>query len=166
MHSDAFTAWLANLKQISTGPFDREGPLPKEPMVTHGSDAVWIESEVTGTPSRIGVLLGTPARTMDFYLQEIPVGGSSDMQRHIHESVHCVIEGRGYSEIGAQERLEWGPGDLVYTPPWVWHRHYNTGEDVVRMILVENSPLLDHLGLNRRTSAGLVTYEELEQGDA
>jgi mannose-6-phosphate isomerase-like protein (cupin superfamily) len=160
-----FQAWLAGLKRISTGPFDREGELPPEPMVFRGDDARWIESDVTGTPSRIGVLLDTPARTMDFYLQEIPAGGSSDMQRHIHESVHCVISGAGYSEIGPV-RVEWGPGDFVYTPPWVWHRHYNPGDEPVRMILVENSPLLDHLGLNRRTSAGLVTYDELDLGEA
>lgn len=84
------------------------------------------------------------------------------MQRHLHESVHCVIEGTGYSEIGPTTH-DWGPGDFVYTPPWIWHRHYNTGSDTARMILVENSPLLDQLGLNRRDSLGLVTYAEAER---
>jgi quercetin dioxygenase-like cupin family protein len=159
--SAAFQAWMKNIREVSTGPFDREGPMPAESPVTRSSDAVWLESEALGTPSRIGVLLGQPARTIELFLQEIPVGGSSDLQRHIHESVHCVIAGRGYSEIGPG-RYEWGPGDFVYTPPWKWHRHYNTGDEVVRMILVENSAILDHLGLNRRDSAGLLTYEELQ----
>jgi gentisate 1,2-dioxygenase len=68
-----------------------------------------------------------------------------------------VIEGEGYSEIGAETR-RWRTGDLIYTPPWVWHRHYNDRERPVRMLLVENSRLLGVLGLNERESAGEVSY--------
>jgi len=49
-------------------------------------------------------------------------------------------------------------GNLIYTPPWVWHRHYNDGAERVRMLLVENSPLIDALGLGERESAGEVSY--------
>lgn len=161
MNTPAFQAWMDNFRKTTAKPFDRESDLPAEPVVTRSQDAVWLESAVTGTPSRIGVLLEQPARTFEIYLQEIGVGGSSDMQRHVHESVHCVIAGSGYSEIGPG-RYDWGSGDFVYTPPFVWHRHYNTGDDVVRMILVENSAILGFLGLNRRDSAGLLTYEQLQ----
>jgi gentisate 1,2-dioxygenase len=40
----------------------------------------------------------------------------------------------------------------------VWHRHYNDGAERVRMLLVENSPLIDALGLGERESAGEVSY--------
>ncbi|WP_237394530.1 cupin domain-containing protein [Mycobacterium paraintracellulare] len=162
MDTPAFQQWMQRFRATITGPFDREGEPPAEPMVTHSDDAVWLESDITGTPSRIGVLLDQPAHTFELYLQEIGVNGSSDMQRHVHESVHCVISGSGYSEIGSR-RYEWGPGDFVYTPPFMWHRHYNAGDEVVRMILVENSAVLGFLGLNRRDSAGLVTYGELQE---
>lgn len=152
-------AFLEELKRMKAADPDRDLP---EGLVVRFAEAEWIGPEVTGNPSRIGVLLRIPARSMEFYLQEIPPGGSSDLQRHAHESVHIVLEGEGYSEIG-ERRVEWGPGSFVYTPPWAWHRHYNTGNSTVRMILVENSRLLSHLGLNRRESAGLLSYEEFKR---
>lgn len=151
--------YLENLKKVVE--FDPESNLP-EGLVVHPEQAEWIGEEVTHNPSSIGVMLDVPARSMEFILQEIPPGASSDLQRHLHESVHYVIEGSGYSEIGP-ETVEWGTGDFVYTPVWVWHRHYNNGENTVKMLLIENSRLLEPLGLNRRESAGLISYEELRE---
>lgn len=128
-------------------------------LVTHPESARWLDPAVTGNPARIGHLADVPARTMTFYRQELPPRAAGDLQRHAHESVHCVLEGSGYSEIGP-EVVRWAAGDLVYTPPWVWHRHYNDGAEPVRMLLVENSPLVEALGLFARESAGEVSYAE------
>ena len=136
--------------------FDPERSLP-DSLVTGPDSAHWLEEKITGNPCRVGVLADVPAKSMEFYLQEIPAGTATDLQRHLHESVHCVVAGSGYSEIGAQT-LRWTEGDFVYTPPWVWHRHYNDGPTIVRMILVENSRSLDSLGINRRESAGNIPY--------
>jgi gentisate 1,2-dioxygenase len=130
-----------------------------ERLVHSETDAHWLDPALTGNPSRIGVLVEVPARTMEFYAQEIPAQSAGDLQRHRHESVHYVIEGTGYSEIGPRT-VRWQRGDLIYTPPWVWHRHYNDGGTRVRMLLVENSRLLAALGLNERESAGEVTYQQ------
>jgi gentisate 1,2-dioxygenase len=100
---------------------------------------------------------------MEFYVQELDPGTAGDLQRHRHESVHFVIEGDGYSEIGPRTE-RWSAGDLIYTPPWVWHRHYNDGATTVRMLLVENSRLLAGLGLGERESAGEVSYEQHRDG--
>lgn len=151
--------FFEKMKRMKSADPDRELPAG---LVVRFDEAQWVGPEITGNPSRIGVLCGIPAKTMEFYLQEIPPGGASDLQRHAHESVHIVLEGQGYSEIGEQ-RVEWTSGSFVYTPPWAWHRHYNTGSSAVRMVLVENSRLLDHLGLSRRESAGSVTYEEFKR---
>lgn len=151
-----FETWLNKLQQMKH--FDPEQELP-ESLVTTRQQAQWLGPEITGNPTKIGVMLDVPARSMEFYIQEMPVGTASDLQRHLHESVHCVITGAGYSEIGSAT-VEWRAGDFVYTPPWVWHRHYNTGVIAVRMILVENSKLLDHLGVNNRESLGNVTYRD------
>ncbi len=105
-------------------------------------------------------MLDIPSSTLECALQEIPTCGSSDLQRHTHESVHYVIEGDGYSEIGSAT-IPWSTGDFIYTPVWVWHRHYNTGAGAVRMLLVENSRLLETMGVARRESAGLIRYAEL-----
>jgi quercetin dioxygenase-like cupin family protein len=161
--SDAhFEEWMESLKVMKDPRPDERLP---ESLVTRPDSARWFGPEVTGNPSRLGILLDVPARTMEFILQEIPEGASSDLQRHPHESVHCVTEGSGYSEIGVQT-VEWEAGDLIYTPPNAWHRHYNSGTGTVRMLLVENSRLLEGMGLNRRESAGNISYDEFRgQGD-
>jgi quercetin dioxygenase-like cupin family protein len=154
----AFDAWLqeaAEMKHVNP-----EASMP-ERLVHSETDAHWLDPALTGNPSRIGVLVEVPARTMEFYAQEIPAQSAGDLQRHRHESVHYVIEGTGYSEIGPRT-VRWQRGDLIYTPPWVWHRHYNDSELPVRMLLVENSRLLAALGLNERESAGEISYAEHE----
>ena len=130
----------------------------EDAFVVGPSAASWLDPAHTGNPSRIGVLDDVPSRTMRFYLQELQPGTASDLQRHRHESVHYVVEGEGRSEIGPRT-VRWSRGDLVYTPPWVWHRHYNDGSQTVRMLLVENSRLLEALGLSERESAGEISYE-------
>lgn len=152
----AFDAWLQEAAEIKHP--DPEAAMP-ERLVHSESDAHWLDPAMTGNPSRIGVLLEVPAKTMEFYTQEIPAHTAGDLQRHRHESVHYVIEGEGYSEIGPRT-VRWQRGDLVYTPPWVWHRHYNDSDVPVRMLLVENSRLLAALGLNERESAGETSYAD------
>lgn len=152
-------AFVGRLRKIAN--YDPESDLP-EGLVTRSNQAHWLDERVTHNPGRIGLMLDIPAKTLEFALQEIPPGGTSDMQRHTHESVHYVIEGEGYSEIGP-ETVRWTTGDFVYTPVWVWHRHYNTGPGSVRMLLVENSRLLETLGLARRETAGLIAYADLKE---
>jgi quercetin dioxygenase-like cupin family protein len=148
--------YMSKLREMMD--FHPDTTLP-EHLVVGPDDAHWIGPEIIHNPSRLGILVDCPAKTMAFVLQEIPAHEATDLQRHPHESVHYVTEGSGYSEIG-ERTVTWKAGDLVYTPPWAWHRHYNDADDDVRMLLIENSGLLDHLGLNRRESAGLVTYAE------
>ncbi len=130
-------------------------------LVTHSSQAHWIGEEVTHNPGRIGLMLDVPASTLEFALQELPPGGTSDLQRHTHESVHFVIEGSGYSEIGGRTEA-WSAGDFIFTPVWVWHRHYNTGPGTAKMLLVENSRLTEAMGVARRETKGLVRYDEMD----
>lgn len=128
-------------------------------LVVRGSDVPWYSPKGTN-PSRLGPVLGLPVRSFEIFMQEMPPGGTSDMQQHHHEAVHCVLSGHGFSEIGGKT-VEWEAGDFIAVPPMEWHRHYNSSSTApVRMLLVENSKLLEALGLNYRASAGLVTHEE------
>ncbi len=152
-----FEEWLERARRAKC--YEPEAELPAG-LVSSDTDADWLDPKMTGNPSRIGVLLKVPAKTMEFYVQELPPATAGDMQRHAHESVHYVIEGSGYSEIGDQT-LRWRSGDLIYTPPWVWHRHYNDSHtDTVKMLLVENSRLLELLGLHQRETVGEVSRAE------
>ena len=82
------------------------------------------------------------------------------MQRHYHETVHYVISGRGHSDV-EDDTEAWAAGDFIYTPPWTWHRHYNdSADDPVEFLTIENSRLLQALGVSRRQSAGLATVAE------
>lgn len=137
-------------------------PLPRpatEQLVIKEADLVWFESK--DNPTRLAPVLRAPMRSFELFLQDFAPGQTSDMQRHHHEAVHYVISGSGYSEIG-DSRYDWGPGDFVCVPPMMWHRHYNASEtEPARMLLVENSRLLESLGLNFRESVGLRTFAEL-----
>jgi gentisate 1,2-dioxygenase len=152
----AFDAWLEQTAQMKH--VDPEATMP-DVLVHSSTEAHWLDPAMTGNPSRIGVLPEVPSATMEFYVQELEPGTAGDLQRHRHESVHFVIDGEGYSEIGPRTE-RWTAGDLIYTPPWVWHRHYNDGPRRARMLLVENSRLLAALGLNERESAGEISYAE------
>jgi gentisate 1,2-dioxygenase len=139
-------------------------PLPRgnddTRMVIRGDELEWYTPAGTN-PSHLAPVLGTPMRSFELFVQEIPPGMTSDMQQHHHEAVHCVLSGEGYSEIG-EKTWQWKGGDFVCVPPMEWHRHYNaSATEPVRMLLVENTRLLHALGLNYRTSAGFLTYEEL-----
>jgi quercetin dioxygenase-like cupin family protein len=146
-------------------------PLPRPPddpdLVVHEKDLIWYEP--ADNPARLAPVLGTSIRSFEMFLQEFVPGGSSDMQRHHHEAVHYVLAGHGYSEIG-DSRHDWAQGDFVCVPPMMWHRHYNGSEtESVRMLIIENSKILEALGMNFRDSAGLMTWDELQRklgGDA
>lgn len=93
------------------------------------------------------------------FLQKIPGGEGSDLHRHVHESVHFVRYGSGWSEIGDQ-RVRWSAGDFVYTPPWIWHRHYADEGPDVEMIVIENSRLLAALDATQRESMGNTSFAD------
>jgi quercetin dioxygenase-like cupin family protein len=138
-------------------------PLPREvaqhDLVVHEKDLEWFAPPEN--PARLAPVLGSPMKSFELFLQEYGPGGTSDMQRHHHEAVHYVISGIGHSEIG-QGSYPWAKGDFVCVPPMAWHRHYNDSDtEPVRMLLIENTRLLESLGLNFRESAGMKTLADL-----
>ncbi len=149
-------AFFGKLKQIAN--YDPERVMP-ERLEVHSEEAHWIGEDITHNPGRIGCLPALPAKAIEVFLQEIPQGGTSDLQRHSLETIHFVQQGEGRSEIGPRV-VAWRAGSFVYTPPWVWHRHYNEGPGMVKMLTIEASRLMDSLALGRRESAGLVSYAE------
>ncbi|GBD18731.1 hypothetical protein HRbin27_01230 [bacterium HR27] len=156
MAEGALQRYLDRLHRMKASNPDRDLP---SPLVISEEDAIWLDAAITGNPTRIGVLPQLPTNTLEIFLQEIPPGSATDLQRHAHETVHIVVSGSGYSEIG-EATVQWQAGCFIYTPPWAWHRHYNTSQETVRMIGVENSRLLEQLGVARRESLGNITYAE------
>jgi quercetin dioxygenase-like cupin family protein len=130
------------------------------PLVVHADELQPLPAGEVHNPSALSVVGGLPTTTFELFRQEIPVGLSSDMQRHHHETVHFVISGEGHSEI-EDDTVAWSTGAFIYTPPWTWHRHHNDSPDApVQFLTIENSRLLGLLGVNRRQSAGMVSMAE------
>ena len=135
-------------------------PGTARPLVVHADELEQLPAGQVHNPSVLSIAGALPTATFELFRQTIPAGLSTDMQRHHHETVHFVIGGDGYSEI-EDETVTWSTGDFVYTPPWTWHRHYNSSaDDPVEFLTIENSRLLETLGLGRRQSAGLATVAE------
>ena len=139
---------------------ERVVPGAGRPLVVHADELEPLPANEVHNPSALAIAGTLPTTTFEIFRQVIPAGASSDMQRHHHETVHFVISGAGHSEI-EDETVSWAQGDFVYTPPWTWHRHYNdSAEDVVEFLTIENSRLVELLGLTRRQSAGLASMDE------
>ena len=139
---------------------DTVRPGTQRPLVVHASELEPLPANEVHNPSELAIAGTLPTTTFEIFRQRIPAGESSDMQRHHHETVHFVIAGQGHSEI-EDETVTWACGDFVYTPPWTWHRHYNdSADEPVDFLTIENSRLVETLGLTRRQSAGLATMAE------
>ena len=135
-------------------------PGTARPVVVHAAELETLPAGEVHNPSTLAIAGRLPTVTFELFRQTIPPGQSSDMQRHYHETVHYVISGHGHSEI--EDGTEaWAAGDFIYTPPWTWHRHYNdSAGEPVEFLTIENSRLLQALGITRRQSAGLCTVAE------
>jgi gentisate 1,2-dioxygenase len=129
------------------------------PLVVRASELEQLPADQVHNPTQLSIAGRLPTTTFEIFRQTIAAGESTDMQRHHHETVHYVISGSGHSEI-EDEVVDWSTGDFIYTPPWTWHRHYNdSGEEPVEFLTIENSRLLNLLGVGRRQSAGLSTID-------
>jgi gentisate 1,2-dioxygenase len=135
-------------------------PGAARPVVVRAGELETIPAAQVHNPSTLAIAGRLPTATFELFRQTIPPGESSDMQRHYHETVHYVISGRGHSEI-EDDTEPWATGDFIYTPPWTWHRHYNdSAGEPAEFLTIENSRLLQALGIARRQSAGLCTLAE------
>ena len=130
------------------------------PVVVHAAELETLPAAGIDNPTTLAIAGRLPTATFELFRQTIPAGQSSDMQRHYHETVHYVISGHGHSEV-EDDTEAWAAGDFIYTPPWTWHRHYNdSAGEPAEFLTIENSRLLQALGIGRRQSAGLCTVAE------
>jgi gentisate 1,2-dioxygenase len=135
-------------------------PGTARPVVVHAGELETLPAGRVHNPTTLAIAGRLPTVTFELFRQTIPGGQSSDMQRHHHETVHYVLTGYGRSDI-EDDTVMWAAGDFIYTPPWTWHRHYNdSASQPVEFLTIENSRLLQALGVGRRQSAGLCTVAE------
>jgi gentisate 1,2-dioxygenase len=90
-----------------------------------------------GNPARIGA-----TATLYAAMQLILPGESARAHRHSPAALRFIVEGSGAYTCVDGEKVSMAPGDLVLTPPMVWHDHGNEGTEPVMWLDGLDIPLL------------------------
>jgi gentisate 1,2-dioxygenase len=88
-------------------------------------------------PARIGA-----TATLYAAMQLILPGESARAHRHSPAALRFIVEGQGAYTCVDGEKVSMAPGDLVLTPPQVWHDHGNEGNEPVMWLDGLDIPLL------------------------
>jgi gentisate 1,2-dioxygenase len=86
------------------------------------------------------------SRTLQMSIQLVKSGERAECHRHSAAALRFVVEGDGsaYTNVEGEEmRME--PGDLVLTPNWTWHDHFNPGKSNVVWLDVLDAQLTRYL---------------------
>jgi gentisate 1,2-dioxygenase len=86
------------------------------------------------------------SRTLQMSIQLVKPGERAECHRHSAAALRFVVEGdgTGYTTVEGEEmRME--PGDLVLTPNWTWHDHFNAGKNNIVWLDVLDSHLARYL---------------------
>ena len=86
------------------------------------------------------------SRTLQMSIQLVKPGERAECHRHTMAALRFVVEGdgAGYTNVEGEEMLM-EPGDLVLTPNWTWHDHYNAGNKNLVWLDVLDAHLTRHL---------------------
>src|SRR5919108_1933848 len=86
------------------------------------------------------------SRTLQMSIQLVKPGERAECHRHTAAALRFVVEadGTGYTTVeGEQMMME--PGDLVLTPNWTWHDHFNPGKNNIVWLDVLDAHLANYL---------------------
>ena len=79
-------------------------------------------------------------------IQLVKAGERAECHRHTAAALRFVVEadGTAYTNVEGEQMLM-EPGDLVLTPNWTWHDHFNPGDKNVVWLDVLDIHLSNHL---------------------
>lgn len=94
-------------------------------------------------------------RTIQMSVQLVKPGERAECHRHTAAALRFVVEGdgAGYTTVEGEE-MHMEPGDLVLTPSWTWHDHYNRGARNIVWLDVLDIHLMNHLDTNFHENYG------------
>jgi gentisate 1,2-dioxygenase len=86
------------------------------------------------------------SRTLQMSIQLVKPGERAECHRHTAAALRFVVEGDGtaFTTVEGEEMLM-EPGDLVLTPNWAWHDHFNPGKNNIVWLDVLDAHLTRHL---------------------
>lgn len=96
---------------------------------------------------------GPTLPTMSCCVQLIRPGVHTQAHRQVSSAVYHVFEGRGHSVISGQ-RFDWERGDFFVVPPWAWHEFANESKEEVILFSVQDTPVMQALGLYKEEEYG------------
>lgn len=86
------------------------------------------------------------SRTLQMSVQLVKPGERAECHRHTAAALRFVVEGDGSAFTTVEgEQMLMEPGDLVLTPNWTWHDHYNPGKTPIVWLDVLDIHLTQHL---------------------
>jgi gentisate 1,2-dioxygenase len=91
--------------------------------------------------------------TISCYIQMIRSGVHTQAHRQVNSAVYHVFEGKGFSVIDGQ-RFDWQRGDFFVVPPWSWHEHANDNQEEAILFSVQDTAVMNALGLYREEPYG------------
>ena len=95
------------------------------------------------------------SRTLQMSIQLVKPGERAECHRHTAAALRFVVEGdgTGYTNVEGEEMLM-EPGDLVLTPNWTWHDHFNSSKNNLVWLDVLDAPLTRNLDAGFHESYG------------
>jgi gentisate 1,2-dioxygenase len=85
-------------------------------------------------------------RTLQMSIQLVKAGERAECHRHTAAALRFIVEGDGTAYTTVEgEQMFMEPGDLVLTPSWTWHDHFNPGNQQVVWLDVLDSHLTNYL---------------------
>lgn len=93
---------------------------------------------------------GHTTHTFSCWLHLFRPGEHTKAHRHTSTMLCHVVQGRGYSILNGELKLEWEQGDTFVVPQWVWHEHANAqGKDETILFSVNDAPIFEVFELFR-----------------
>jgi gentisate 1,2-dioxygenase len=85
-------------------------------------------------------------RTLQMSIQLVKACERAECHRHTAAALRFIVEGDGTAYTTVEgEQMFMEPGDLVLTPSWTWHDHFNPGNQHVVWLDVLDSHLTNYL---------------------
>lgn len=92
---------------------------------------------------------GWATPTVHMSVQLVRPGEVAKAHRHSLTALRFIVQGNGACTTVDGERFVMSPGDLILTPNWSWHDHYNGTQDDVVWLDGHDGPLVKALEVNR-----------------
>ncbi len=89
--------------------------------------------------------VNSTSRTLQFTFSIVNPGEVARAHRHNMAAIRFVVEGHGAYTVVEGERFPMEEGDLILTPNWTWHDHFNGSDAPIIWLDGLDGPLIQSL---------------------